>query len=69
MRKRRNLQLDLTLYIFEGKNVKFSNIGQNKFSKTKNIFFDNSTKSFGNLLNKKINNKNNLLKKHAFLSI
>ena len=64
MRKRRNLQFDLTLYKFEGYNLKFGNIDQNKFSKTKNIFFDNSTKSFGNLLN-----KNNLLKKHAFLSI
>lgn len=69
MRKRRNLQFDLTLYIFEGKNVKFSNIGQNKFSKTKNIFFDNSTKSFGNLVNKKINNNNNLLNKHVFMPI
>ena len=64
MRKRRNLQFDLTLYKFEGYNLKFGNIDQNKFSKTKNIFFDNSTKSFGNLLN-----KNNLLNKHAFMPI
>lgn len=38
MRKRRNLQFDLTLYKFEGYNLKFGNIGQNKFSKTKTFF-------------------------------